>query len=327
MSHPPLRFTFSPGMFAALLLLTNIVMAADATFTPDNKLVVQIEPQDSKTLLEIDPDTGGCRKLFEPMKEELVAITLDRHDRWLLATKQSIWGWKRGDAAPAKITDVPATEEGWKVSVEDLAADPKSDRLLVTCNEEREGKNDQTPAWIYDTTANKWGKVRCRYVPGIETPCFNARGELCFSVHGDIWHGLIEEDKPWALVAYRYAAVATLYTYNGTPSQEGTRRLAAAGGQLVIKQARMGGSGWGTVLAIPGPDQDLSKSWGAPGLKEQLTTAGKIAGHINEFNDGSGTLLMGNSRDGSRVWIMWPSSKRGLVFDETDGPSVKLKLP
>jgi hypothetical protein len=66
---------------------------------------------------------------------------------------------------------------------------------------------------------------------------------------------------------------------------------------------------------------------GAPDLKEQLTTAGKIAGKLNEFGDGDGRVLMGNSRDGTRAWIMWPATKRGVVFSEEDGPSVKLKLP
>lgn len=314
-------------MLTVLLLQTNHVRAAEATFTPDNKLVVQIEPQESKTLLEINPGTGDCRKLFEPMKEELVAITLDRHDRWLLATKRAIWGWKHGDSAPAKITDIPATAKEWNVSAEDIAADPKSDRLLVTCTEEQEGKEGQTPAWIYDTAANKWGKLRCRYIPGIETPCFNARGELCFSVHGDIWHGSIEEDVPWSLVAYRYAAVATLYTYNGSPSQEGVRQLTVAGGQLVMQHARMGGSGWGTVLALPGPALDLGKAWSEPTLQQQLTAAGKLAGAIHEFQDGSGRVCMGNSRDGTRAWIMLPSAKIGVLFDKSDGPPVKLKLP
>ncbi len=313
----------SPSCFFLLLSLTCLLRAGDATFTPDNKLVVQIEPENLKTLLEIDPHTGDCRKLFEPMQEEIVAITLDRHDRWLLATEQAIWGWKRGDAAPAKIADVPATEKEWKVRVEDIAADPKSDRLLVTCDEKQEGKDDQTPAWIYDTAANKWGKVRCRYVPGIETPCFNARGELCFSVHGDIWHGEIEEDVPWSLVAYRYAAVATLFTYNGTPSQEGTTQLAAAGGKLVMAHTRMGGSGWGTIMALAGPPLLAAP----PDLKEQLTAAGKIAASLKELGDASQAVLMGNSRDGSRAWIMWRSGKFGLLFDGKKETPVKLKLP
>src|SRR5262245_39300478 len=120
---------------AILLILAGDLRAGYAGFTPDNKLVVQLEPGDHHTLLEINPESGACRKLFEPIKEELAAITLDRHDRWLLATENAIWAWKPGEAAPAKLTDVPATGEGWKVVVDDIAADPNSDRLLVTCRE------------------------------------------------------------------------------------------------------------------------------------------------------------------------------------------------
>jgi hypothetical protein len=164
-------------------------------------------------------------------------------------------------------------------------------------------------------------------VPGIETPCFNARGELCFSVHGDLWHGVIEEDEPWSLVAYRYAAIATLYTYNGSPSQEGTNQLAAAGNQLVVNHGRMGGSGWGSIIALPGPALDLKGTWRKPDLKTQLTTAAKLAGQIRELEDASGRVLMGGSRDGSRAWMMWPIDKRGLLFDGKKKTVVALKGP
>jgi hypothetical protein len=307
--------------------LAGVAFGSEAGFTPDNKLVIQIEPEEERTLLEIDPKSGACRRLFEPLKDKLLAVTLDRKDRWLLATGEAIWTWKPGEPAPAKIADAPVANEGWEVTIENLAADPSSDRLLVTCAETKDDEEQRTPAWIYDTAAGKWGKVRCRYVPGIETPCFNARGELCFSVRGDLWHGVIEADVPWTLVAYRYAAVATLYTYNGSPSQEGTEQLATAGGELVVNHSRMGGSGWGSVIAIPGPSLHLDGEWGAPELKEQLTTAGKLAANIQELGDGGGRVLMGNSRDGSRAWVMWRSDKQGLLYAGGKKSPVPLKLP
>lgn len=313
---------------SAVLCLCAAASAADAGFTPDKKHVIQIEPEARRTLLEIDVSTGAARPLFAPLKEEIAAISLDAKDRWILATGQTLWSWKPGDAAPARLAAVPSTGKGRKVAVEDLAADPKSGRILVTVSETAaDGSDYGTPAWIYNTEDSKWGKVRCRYVTGINTPCFNARGELYFSVEGDLWHGLIEEDEPWTLVAYRYAAVATRYTYNGSPMQSGTRQLAAAGDELIINHGRMGGSGWGTITALPAPLLDLSAEWDTPDLKGQLSTAGKIAGALKELGDGDGRISSGSSRDGTHAWFLWPDADKALLYTGGTAKEIRVTLP
>lgn len=169
--------------------------------------------------------------------------------------------------------------------------------------------------------------MRCRYVTGINTPCFNARGKLYFSVEGDLWHGLIEEDEPWTLVAYRYAAVATRCTYNGSPMESSTRQLASAGDELIINHARMGGSGWRTITALPAPLLDLSAEWDTPDLNGQLTTAGKIAGALKELGDGDGRISSGSSRDGTHAWLLWPDADKALLYTSGTAKEIRVTLP
>lgn len=303
--------------------------AADAGFTPDNKHIIQIEPSGRRTLVEIDPATGTAREIFAPLQEEIVAISLDAKDRWILATAKTLWTWKPGEAAPGKLAELPGSEEGRQTKVEDIAADPKSDRILVTASETApDGSGNQHHAWIYSTGTSEWGEVRCRHLNGtIATPCFNTRGELCFSVAGDLWHGRIEEDLPWSLVAYRYAAVAALFAYNGTPTQSGAVQLACAGDQLVMNHARMGGSGWGTITAIPAPSLDLDTEWRPPDLKAQLATAGKIGASIRELGDGDGYVSFGSSRDGTRAWLHWPRNGKAMVYSGGTVTELEVKLP
>lgn len=314
---------------SASLCLCMAAMAADAGFTPDNKQIIQIEPFERRTLLEIDPTTGGAKEITEPLQEKIAAISLDSKDRWVIATEKSLWIWKPGEAVPAKLTDLPASEQGRMPKVEDLAADPKSDRILVTASETAsDGSGDQSQTWIFSTGTSEWGKVRSRHLNGsIATPCFNTRGELCFSVEGDLWHGTIEADLPWSLVAYRYAAVATLFAYNGTSMQSGARQLASAGDQLVMHHARMGGSGWGTITALAAPSLDLGRDWRSPDLKAQLEAAGKIGATLKELGDGAGYVCVGSSRDGTRAWIFWPRDGKGMIYGGGIATALDVKLP
>jgi hypothetical protein len=105
---------------------------------------------------------------------------------------------------------------------------------------------------------------RVDYLVGMS---FSETGQLFFGFRGDLWCGSIASDPDGAggeppehiyyLDAIRIAPIATLETDEATPSTQGVRVTAAGKDRIYLHSARLGGSGFGTILSVIAPDSKV----------------------------------------------------------------------
>jgi hypothetical protein len=232
-------------------------------------------------------------------KDDVVAgLALAKDGSFYLVTKNALWSWVPAEARVTWLEGAPKN-----VNFDDVACNPRTDEVLVTSGPDLYYKSNRRTG----VTA-----VNIRYPPGkkIESPTFLPDNSFIFSADGDLWHGFIEyaakepgstnQCAKAALVAYRYAPLATRETYDGTPSETGIRAIAVSRKKVYVDFGRMEGSGWGRVVRMELPVQEPGTWASHNGADETVKTLGSVEdlGCIH-----GGHVYLCGSPDGCRVYF------------------------
>jgi hypothetical protein len=244
-------------MFAA-----RFSFAADATFSKAKNHVYLVEFA-RPALLDVDFGKKTCHKidLSKPCREPIQGVALSNAGFVLCSTTNSIWSYNPTNEQCVKVCDAPKN-----ATFGDIAYDPKTENLIAIgyVNKDGTGNVQYEQLYILPKNANELQVVGNRYdeyAAWINHPIFSADGALLFLSKGDLWEGDIEKDDKDTSVAGRYgslhasrdAPLAQLITENTSPASTGLTKIAISKNKIYGCYARMGGSGWGSVIRFRRP--------------------------------------------------------------------------
>jgi hypothetical protein len=150
---------------------------------------------------------------------------------------------------------------------------------------------------------------------------------LLFSTEGDLWHGLVQieanEDHTetyGVLEGYRYAPVASRYTYDGTPFQEGVADIAISRRMAYLHVSRMNGSGWGSIarVALPPLSQDDTFT-----IRNSVKDAIRALRSYRELDDCPGAAYLCSSRDRKRVLFQNDTGGRFIYQNDNEADYIR----
>ncbi|MGA3171267.1 MAG: hypothetical protein ABSE62_09645 [Chthoniobacteraceae bacterium] len=296
--------------------------AADATFSKDSSRVYLIHFETNGGLVDVNLGKKTFRKidLTASIGEPIQGVTLSNAGFVILATKDAVWSYDPSKGGCAKVCDAP---QG--ISLDDIAYDPKTGQILAT------GYPDQGDQSILRLPKGEttFVNVRSRYGTEMSHPVFAADGTLFFASSGDLWSGAISTDDE-TLVACRCVPIAFLVDENTSPASTGAQDIAAGQTSIYVNDARLGGSGWGSIIRFHRPkalatldDGDWSipvEGMGPKDFQAILSSVEQLAGDPAEFLCGSG--------DGSLIFFanpLAPSDEVSLVKDDGKPRSIEIK--
>jgi hypothetical protein len=279
------------------LLLSPAVIAGSAAFLPDGKRVAR-QGDSGVVLLELSSGTESDLKFPEDFQVEYVGLAATA-DTVLLAGGQRVMSWNPATGAWRELWRAPV-----ELTVDDVACDPKSGRVLVTTSKE----NAEPTWWMLDPKhPQKAGKVFNRRATHATHPVFDPAGHLYFTCHGDLWMGSIEvgdwEETPFVLNGTRIWPLAAQETSEANSSGLSAHEILPLEKHLLVELSRTGGSGWGNVIRVPNADafeNHLPLKW-------------------DELQDCPSGSNMALSRDGKQAVIYIRSAKRWFQVDVEQG--------
>jgi hypothetical protein len=250
-----------------LLLPLHFASAASATFSKDEATVYLINNQNH--LVQFDIASSKFTEPTLPKEVHQGKITgLGRSDAGFIlilqedellafdpATQKAllIYSFAKkitGDGKPQKWTP------------EDFAYNPTDGFILFSTSAGNTWK-----LWLLPKGEDHIKPVFVRRVDSMIGMNFSEIGQLFFGYRGDLWCGSIGTDldgvggEPpehiYYLSAIRVAPIATLETDEATPSTQGVRVTAAGKDRVYLHSARIGGSGFGTILSLIAPDSKI----------------------------------------------------------------------
>lgn len=285
-------------LLLSLLLLAPALFAGTAAFLPDGKRIAR---QGDSGVGLFDPAKGTESELKFPddFQVEYVGLAATA-DSLLLAGGQRLMSWNPATDAWQELWRAPD-----ELTVDDVACDPKSGRILITTS-----KEDAVPEWwVLDPKEPKKaaGKVFNRRAAYATGPVFDTAGNLYFTSHGDLWKGAIEvgepEGHPFVLSGTRIWPLATQETSESNSAGLGACNILPLAHHLVLELSRMGGSGWGNLIRVPNEDayaKHLPLKWD----------------ELEDCSTGSSAAL---SRDGRQAMIYNRSAKRWYRVEVATG--------
>ncbi|MEK7953646.1 hypothetical protein [Luteolibacter soli] len=279
------------------LLLSPALFAGSAAFLPDGKRVAR-QGDSGVLILDLAKATESELKFPEDFQVEYVGLSATA-DALLLAGGQRVMSWNPATDAWTELWSAPV-----EVTVDDVACDPKSGRVLVTTSKE----NGEPQWWVLDPKQpGKVGKVFNRRAAYARNPVFDPSGNLYFAVHGDLWKGAIDtndsEELPFVLSGTRIWPLAAQETSDANSGGVSAHEILPLEKHLLVELSRTGGSGWGNVIRVPNADayeKHLPLKW-------------------DELEDCSSGSSMALSRDGKQAAIYIRSAKRWYQVDVKAG--------
>ena len=230
------------------LFLSPALFAGSAAFLPDGERVAR-QGDSGVLLLDLAKATESELKFPEDFQVEYVGLSATA-DSLLLAGGQRVMSWNPSTNAWKELWKAPD-----ELTVDDVACDPKSGRVLVTTS-----KEDGEPQWwvLDPAKAQKVGKVFNRRAAYAGNPVFDPAGNLYFTVHGDLWKGSLDEGEseelPFVLSGTRIWPLAAQETSESNSSGSGAHEILPLEKHLLVELSRSGGSGWGNVVRVPNAD-------------------------------------------------------------------------
>jgi len=275
------------------LLLSPALFAGSAAFLPDGKRVA-CQGDSGVLLLDLSKGTESDLKFPGNFQVEHVGLAATA-DSLLLAGGQRVMSWIPAADAWQELWSAPA-----ELTVDDVACDPKSGRVLVTTSKE----NGDPAWWILDPKQpQKVGKVFNRRAAYATHPVFDPAGNLYFTCHGDLWKGSIDagdsEELPFVLSGTRIWPLAAQETSESNSAGVSAHAILPLDKHLLVELTRTGGSGWGNVIRVPNADayeKQLPLKW-------------------EELEDCASGSNMALSRDGKQAVIYIRSAKRWYEVD------------
>jgi hypothetical protein len=279
------------------LLLSPALFAGSAAFLPDGKLVAR-QGDSGVLLLDLSKGTESELKFPEDFQVEYVGLAVTA-DSLLLAGGQRVMSWNPATEKWQELWRAPA-----ELTVDDVACDPKSGRVLVTTSKE----NAEPAWWILDSKQpQKASEVFNRRAAYATCPVFDPAGNLYFTCHGDLWKGSIEvgdwDETPFVLNGTRIWPLAAQETSESNSSGLSAHEILPLEEHLLVELSRTGGSGWGNVIRVPNADayeKQLPLKW-------------------DELEDCSSGSNMALSRDGKQAVIYIRAAKRWYQVDVEQG--------
>jgi hypothetical protein len=284
------------------LLLSPALFAGSAAFLPDGKRVAR-QGDSGVLLLDLSKGTESDLKFPDDFQVEHVGLAATA-DSLLLAGGQRVMSWNPATDAWKELWSAPA-----ELTVDDVACDPKSGRVLVTTSRE----NGEPAWWILDPKQpQKAGKVYNRRASGAGNPVFDGEGNLYFTRDGDVWKGGFEvggsEEVPFVLEGTRIWPLASLETSAGNSSGTGANVVLPLKDHLIVERSRLGGSGWGQIVRVPNADAfeaGLPVKW-------------------DELEECASGCHMALSPDGGRALVYLRDAARWLEVDIAKGDMTPL---
>ncbi len=325
---------------AAMAAAFPSCFAAGAAFSKDNGHVYLVATGTSE-LVDIDLAAKSWRTIGIdlPARDRAIqGVTLSNAGFILCATSHAVWSFDPSNGKCAKVCDAP---QG--VTFQDIAYDPTTEIILTVAvvDEEdgRYGAEKEASAFCLLKGAKEPADVRIRYGTKVGHPVFTADGTLFFECSGDLWMGCIYDgnndldDPALALDAYRCAPFASLIEQDITPPSTGLEEIAVTGRFVYARYARMGGSGWGSMVRFQRPPPFSRDSDGArqlpyeqdwKGLERRVASVESIAPTYYRF--------LCASRDGSLVFYADPFNYTGhfnpddVFLVKHDGTPVPIEI-
>jgi hypothetical protein len=148
-----------------------------------------------------------------------------------------------------------------------------------------------------------------RRASGITGFTFLQDGRIVFASRGDLWIGTVTpptEEEEAALEAIRFAPVAEWETANATSNSYGAQDVIPLGDAVLVRMARLRGSGSGNILKVSLPPADTSDA----SLKLMAETL-------------AAAETLGSS--GSRPWICAGAKGKVAFYFLDDGKLVRVQ--
>jgi hypothetical protein len=276
----------------ALIPAPHLSFASDSTFSKDFTNVYLVNETRTPELIDINLKLHGCRALEfgKWFSEGIQGIALSDSGAIYCATENAVWLYNPNDGTCTKFCDSP---EG---KLHQISFNPKSKQLFGLCY-----VDDEPILHLLPKDDSQFGCIRNRYsnYARVVDPEFASDGSLFFASYGDLWESVIDDG---ALVGYRCAPIAELITENTSPASTGIRSIAVGRNFIYANDARMGGSGWGSVIRFKRPEPIPKDQYGdytpGAGLKNLLhelqsveTVADGIAWNLCSSPDGSSVFF------------------------------------
>jgi len=237
------------------LIAADLASGADSTLSRDcTHLFLVQDGQSALTDIDLRKKTSRNVDLTQPCNEPIRGVTLSASGFVLCATKHAIWAFDPSSGKCVKVSDAPDD-----VTQYEIACNPTTGEILTNGIFKQEDEAAHKRVTNILTKDGKWHPVYSRYGTWMGDPVFGSDDTLFFEDNGDLWAGFIETDTDndggpdKTLVAYRCAPLASLVEENTSPPSTGFVSIAVLQHTVYACDARMGGSGWGSVIRFKRP--------------------------------------------------------------------------
>jgi hypothetical protein len=312
------------------LLLPCEVTASQAVFSRDAGLVYLLR-ENSSRLIEIDIAASACHQidLSTEIKTQIHDLALSNSGFILCAAGDAIWSY---NAASGKCTKVCSSPKDTQFQA--IAYDTKSGAILAAGpSKAHDSDSSDWSAFYISKSSGELDQVSSRYGTTIGCPTFGVDGTLYFVDNGDLWAGAIGEkngsDPFRSLIAYRCAPMASLIEENTSPASTGLDDLAVTRRFVYSNDARMGGSGWGSLIRFPRPSASIEGTGDDASIPVQTPAwnmLAKLFSSIEDVNDSPVDYLCA-SPDGRHIFFADPfrSDKISLIEDDGKPKQAEIK--
>lgn len=323
----------------AVLFAAGAGEAGEAVFSQDGSRVYLIDPGEVPDRLRVlDLAAGRSREVTVPGAGGEPVIQVDRSNAGYLLclTESACLAWDVAKGSSVRVCGAP---EGGRFV--ELAYDRSSGLIAWVVRFEEADGSGLWELWVQPKGADAPARTAVRRVRAIEGIAFDDEGNLFFGADGDLWLGRLREigpgpdEKPGgSLSAFRFAPLATRETANATPSQIGVSTVGVAGPWLYVHVARMGGSGWGTVVRLAKPEAPRDAG-GEPemplGLLERLAVYQAALRSVVDLGENGSLAYLAATADGRLVHFkasrMGGESRHWLVRDHGEPEPLPFTVP
>ncbi len=296
------------------VLAAQSLNAANSTFSKDSTHVYLVNDASKPALIDINLSKHTCRSLDlgKWFSEGIKGITPSDSSTIYCATEKAVWAYKPEENTCTKFCDSPGGE------LLDVAFNPKTKQVIGLCYVDKEPvlhvlPNDDA---THDCITNRYsGYAR------VASLQFAADGTVFFHSFGDLWQANIGTS---GLAGYRFAPIADLITENTSPASTGIRSIAIGRTHIYACDARMGGSGWGSVIRIkrpapiPNPDGEYEPGSTSKAVIQELqsveTVLDQVAWNLcSSQDDGLIFITTGTGLKKSQVYLVKDEQKPKAV--------------
>ena len=290
------------------LLSHSAPLGAGEAAVAEGGVIYAIRWDEGAGVVQIDLARKHAEKVAIPkdlLDGDVEELAISNAGHLLLASAKAIVAFDRQTGKGVPVCNSPAGG-----GIFGLAYDPTRELLFVSVFD-LEGNNEVEGLWVLPKGAKELLPVVHRRLDGPMGLAMTPDGRVVLASRGDVWIGVIEPgegDEAWSFTGERFAPVAEWESTNATSGSYGARHCAVVGDLVLVHTGRLGGSGDGSILAVPLPQPGTTSSSLAAMAKTLSAT--RIIAELGT----QGWLC--TNRKGDHAWFHAPGESRELGLME-----------